>query len=329
MFNVLADFPLQPFSWPRLFDGDIYGISLPVPDKNWVWTNPSIIKEQNDGEYLCAVRLTMEPWRGGRASELALVKLNLSGIPSSVKQLKPPHNDREMDEEAPIIHRGAHDCRIFRINGRLFGTATFWDNTKECVQESGATAARIGLIEIDDTGAKPAWVSTKVLPSLYGAAEKNWMPIENEFSWLYLPAQNIFAQYVDRAKKFKFISIGKTHEELEHSRGSTQLVRINSTQLLGVVHYVAEPTVTRPTFLQRLRYMHRFALYDEATKNLLGFSPYFYFISPDGIEFAAGLAVTHDNNSVVVSFGYRDTSAWLATATIKSVLDQMHFVLAH
>jgi hypothetical protein len=329
MFNILADIPSPPLSWARMFAGDIYELALPCPDKKWVWTNPSVIKALDGDNYLCAVRLTVSPWHGGYASELALVKTSLSGIPSSIKQLRPPKGDRELIDDAPIVHHGAHDCRIFKVAGRLFGTATFWDNTKECVQEAGYTLGRIGLIEIDVSGVKPVWTATKMLPSLYGAVEKNWMPVEDEFSWLYLPAQNIFAEYVAATQKFKFASVGRTHEELEYARGGSQLVKIGANYLLGVVHYVTEPAVTKPTFFQRLRYAHRFMLYDAATKDLLGFSPYFYFISPNGIEFAAGLATTHDGNSVVVSFGYRDTSAWFATATIQSVLSQIHFIVRH
>lgn len=322
MLEVLDDFAQPPNCWSRLFSGELCQISIPVPDKNFVWLNPSIIKH-SDNNYLCAVRLMSAPWRPNTMSMLAVAIVDEYGIPKKVTQLKPPENDRVLIPEAPIIHIGAHDCRIFRVDDQLFGSATFWDNTAECIVDDEVTLGRIGLIHISND---LKWTKTTMLPSLFGDPEKNWMPVEGEFSWLYIPERNIFCSYDLSANKFQFKTIGKTSAEMENARGSTHLISVPDDKLLGVVHYVAAGLEDKFNFAQKLQYAHRFVLYDKRTKNLTGVSPYFYFISGGGIEFAAGLTLAHDGETLIVSFGYRDSSAWLASAKLDAVLSTMRLI---
>lgn len=325
MIEVLDDFPEEPDCWSRLFNGELHEILLPHASKDWVWTNPSILRGTEPDEYLCSIRLLAAPWKYNSTSVITIAKMNEIGIPTSIGQLTPPENDREMVDGAPVIHHGPHDCRLFRVHGQLFGTATFWDNTKECVIDENYTLGRIGLIQISED---LQWVSTAMLPSLFNSVEKNWMPVEGEFSWLYLPPQNIFASYDAGTSKFRFKTIGKTADVMEFSRGSTQLIDIGDNRLLGIVHDVAEPITHRRNFAYRLRYAHKFALYEKDTKNLMGVSPLFYFLSPNCIEFAAGLTLTHDGQRVIASFGYRDTDAWIASADLDAVLDTIELFFA-
>lgn len=324
MIGTLPDFSTPIDCWSRVFNGEIHQISIPTPSKNLTWLNPSIIKSTDD-DYLCAVRLMTAPWIPNTASFLVISQIDAYGIPKKVTQIKPPENDRKFVEDAPIVHHGAHDARLFKVNGELFCSATFWDNTAECVTDA-YTVARIGLIHISPD---LKWTATTMLPSLFGDVEKNWMPIENELSWLYLPSRNIFGAYNLESRKFKFKTIGKTSDELEYARGGTHLIQTPGDTLLGVVHYVAEGITAKRNFAQKLRYAHRFVLYDKNTKNLIGLSPYFYFISGDGIEFASGLTLTHSNDEVIVSFGYRDSSAWFASAKFSAVMATMRLIPMH
>lgn len=317
MIEVLDDFPEELESWGRLFYGECNEILLPHPAKDWVWTNPSILRGDNPDEYLCAIRLTGAWWKYNPSSILTIARMNEVGVPHAIKQLNPPENDRELVPDAPIIHNGPHDCRLFRVNGQLFGTATIWDNTKECVIEPDFTLGRIALIQISD---ELKWLKTTMLPSLFNDVEKNWMPIDGEFSWLYLPTQNIFATYSADTRKFRFRTEGRIPDVMEFSRGSTQLIDIGDNKLLGIVHDIAEPVYQKRNWVYRLRYAHKFALYDKTTKDLLGISPLFYFLSPNCVEFATGLTLTHDGERLIASFGYHDVSAWLATADLDAVL---------
>lgn len=317
MVETLLEFPEKPDSWARVFGGELHQIALPPPDKEWGWLNPSVIRHSDGQNYFCAVRLAKTPWTYCPASVITVVHADEFGVPLKVKQLNPPENDREYLIDTYVVHTGAHDCRLFRVGGQLYGTATIWDNTRECLQPSGYTQGRIGLISIS---AELVWTKTTMLPSPFNVVEKNWMPIEDELSWLYMPDRNIFATYSTDTNKCLFKTTGRCAEVMAGSRGSSQLIKISGNRLLGVVHYVAERTHNRLNHAQRLRYAHRFVLYDADSKNLIGFSPLFYFIMPAGIEFAAGLTLTHDNAGVIVSFGYRDTSAWFAAAPLENVM---------
>jgi hypothetical protein len=325
MIDFLEEFAQPPISWGELCRGEICELILPNivnGDVKYVWTNPSILWHP-EHEYLCAVRLMTTPWKYNSLSLLTIAKIDLNGVPSAIKQLKPPAADREFIQDAPIVHNGAHDCRLFSVNNQLFGTATIWDNTAQCVREDGSTVARIGLIRISP---ELTWEKTIMLPSLFGGVEKNWMPIENELSWLYLPPRNIFCAHDAEKRAIKFKQVGRGHEIMEYARGSTQLVNISGNRLLGVVHEAAWPVFHEKIFAYRLRYAHRFVVYDRETKNLLGFSPLFYFVSPNCVEFAAGLTLTAEKDRVVISFGYRDISAWLATADLDAVMRSIHLI---
>lgn len=317
MVETLAEFPEKPDAWARVFGGDLYQIALPPADKEWAWFNPSVIRNTNNQDYLCAVRLAKTPWVYCPASVITIAHIDEFGIPTKIKQLSPPENDREYVPDIYVVHAGAHDCRLFRVGGQLYLTATIWDNTRECLLPNGYTQGRIGLIAVSD---ELIWQKTTILPSPFEVVEKNWMPIENELSWLYMPDRNIFAAYTAATNKCSFKTIGRCAEVMAGSRGSSQLIKVPGNRLLGVVHYVAERTHNRPNHAQRLRYAHRFVLYDAESKNLVGFSPLFYFITPEGVEFAAGITLTHDNTGVIVSFGYRDTSAWFAAAPLENVM---------
>lgn len=322
MFEILPDFPAPVDSWGRLFRGDLYELLLPELQPKWVWTNPSVIKNDIDDDYLCAVRFMTAPADPAFTSIVMLVRVNETGTPKKVTQLREPPDNRVLIPDAPIAHNGPHDARLFRVNNQLFCTATFFDNTKECVYEE-YTVGRIGLISVS---ADLKWKSTTMLPSLSGEIEKNWMPIEDEMAWLYSPPENIFCKYDSKKRKIGFKKTGKTTEVMEYARGSTHLINVGDDMLLGIVHDVAEPNVYPLSFAHRLRYSHRFVAYHKTTKNLLGFSPYFYFISPGTVEFAAGLTLSHDKKRVIASFGYRDSSAWFATAELNNVLDKMTFL---
>lgn len=295
---------------------------LKTGSNKFVWTNPSITRHPKY-DYLCAVRLTSSPLSGGNTSVVTVGQIDLHGVPKFIKQIKPIDNDRRFDENAYVMHHGAHDLRLFTVGEQLFGTATIWDNTVECVQPDGSTQARIGLIQISD---EFTWVKTVVLPSLFGAVEKNWMPVEGELSWLYFPPRNIFCTYDRDKKTAQFKKIGSTSPGLAYARGGTQLIDVGNNRLLGVVHEVAPPVVHENIPVYRLQYLHKFVLYDRDTKNLLAVSPQFYFISGNCVEFAAGITLTPDRDRVVVSFGYRDLSAWLAAARLDDILSAMIFL---
>lgn len=325
MIDFVDEFSAVSSCWPRLFNGELHEIILPKQERDWVWTNPSILKSKSS-DYICAIRLMIAPWLSNHVSVVTIANIDLCGVPTRVKQIKPPPDDREFIEGAPVMHYGAHDCRIFRVGGQLFGTATIFDNTKQCVQPDGKTMARIGLIQISDDY---DWEKTTMLPSLYNGIEKNWMPIEGEMSWLYFPSRNIFGFYDLKKESFKFKQIGRTSEILASARGGTQLIDIGNDRLLGVVHETALPKVHTRIFAYRMRYAHKFVLYSRKTKNLIGFSPHFHFITSDCIEFAAGLTLSHEGDKVIVSFGYRDMSAWLASAKLNDIMATMQFLPAN
>ena len=84
-------------------------------------------------------------------------------------------------------------------------------------------------------------------------------------------------------------------------RGGGQVVPFRDGWL-GIVHEVAHLDTSRRA------YEHRFVWWDE-TLTLRRWSPLFFFVERQSIEFAAGLATIDD--TVFVSFGLNDAEAWL------------------
>jgi hypothetical protein len=199
-------------------------------------------------------------------------------------------HDQTPRTEYPV--HGFEDCRLFRIGGCFYCTATVCDFTVEGRRE-------IVLCEIDDN-----YAITRATP-LRGPwstqDQKNWMPI--------LDSAKIVYSLLPTAVLELSIGISSTATETDdlppianrHLRGGSQLVPFDGGYLC-LIHDVV--------WSGRYRiYTHRFVWLD-AELVVRKMSDLFYF-EHRGIEYCAGLA--YDGKRLVASYSVNDSSANLAT----------------
>lgn len=292
-------------------------LSIPVKHPSWSVYNPSVCRDPAGG-YQCFARFSSWPQATTFPTQSHVLRVALDDYLTikNIQQLEEPPRQSLMD---PYASFGPEDARLFRHGDQWFASATFCD-VPECYSH-GKIYPRMGLMFL---GQDFRWTRTVIFPSRDGMAEKNWMPIEGELAWLYAPDQTVRAVYSgdkdNKTPSVVFDAGAPTPPELAAARGGTQLVEIAPNKLLGVIH---ETVADLPRKLHRTSgycraYMHRLVLYSREPFALLAFSPRFHFLTPQSIEFAAG--ITHAEGRVVISFGHHDRSAWFADVHISDVL---------
>jgi predicted GH43/DUF377 family glycosyl hydrolase len=98
----------------------------------------------------------------------------------------------------------------------------------------------------------------------------------------------------------------------EGLRGGTQLVRVADDAWLGIGHEMK--------FLNNLKfYWHTFYLVDSKGRMKSASPP--CKLAPEGIEFAAGMAI--DGDRVVISFGVDDMECRIAETSLSAVMDTL------
>ena len=135
--------------------------------------------------------------------------------------------------------------------------------------------------------------------------EKNWMPLGD--GWLYACSHGGHTVTIDADPDmpgvYEVRQRGPAPPMAAGFRGGGQVVPFRDGWL-GIVHEVAHLGDGRRA------YEHRFVWFDD-TFTIRRWSPLFFFMKKQSIEFAAGLAIF--NERVVVSFGVRDAEAWLVS----------------
>ena len=184
---------------------------------------------------------------------------------------------------------------------RLFG----WRGAMWCVCASRQRMAQgwyemvLARIEFAKTGAVAAdWRVLK--PGGEQRHEKNWMPrvVDERLEFIYgLDPVRVLD---DSARTVRQL---KPEGALEHLRGGSQAMPFDGGWLL-LTHEVV-------LINERRNYLHRFVWLD-ADDQVRRLTEPFVFLSR-GIEFAAGLAWHEDGQTLIVSFGARDSEAWTAT----------------
>lgn len=150
--------------------------------------------------------------------------------------------------------------------------------------------------------------------------EKNWMPPTSpnpNFDFVYNSQQIV--------KDGEKITL-RDAPASSVLRGGTPLWDLGDETYLAVVHdtYHQEVLVTNQNVFGTQRnlvrnYVHRFARYDYTGK-MIQLSDEFQFHKP-GIEFACGIIIKDD--TVVVSFGFRDWSSWLGKISLAKVMEML------
>jgi hypothetical protein len=224
-----------------------------------------------------------------------------------------PETLREIDfSEAGIpFKRGAEDGRLYWVDGSWEITAGLY--------EPGIDLPRIGRFRLD--GLKARLVEIYRDGDLFDV-EKNWMaPIEPSahFDFIYTSV-DVYKRGVGPVR------LDTPSDTARHVRGGSQLSKLKDGNYLAIVHeadvkktkiYIPRMFVSKDISIRT--YVHRFALYNDHGK-LIGLGPRFK-LSDARIEFAAGLVIIDD--SVVVSYGYKDVAAYLGKINLNVVLESI------
>ena len=209
----------------------------------------------------------------------------------------------------------AEDLRLFHWRDQLWAVAAVHDGRQP------PTAIRQALLQFDETGS--AVIEAHVQHS--SRHEKNWMPfVDAGRLRLVYSTDPLIVSTVDAAHR-AVPGAPLTHQSTGHVRGGSQLVPWWDGWL-GIVHQVYKPPQHAPNYnpmlsdfwatppshpisgVARTVYIHRFAYFDRAMREVLLGKPWYWKVP--GIEFCAGLTLWQDG--LVASFGVADREAWLA-----------------
>jgi hypothetical protein len=276
----------------------------------WSTFNPTIIS--HDDGYLAIVRSSnyrivdgqyvIPPEDGDRIrTSNILVQLDAGLAVASSPSVMPDPIYTKSDY--PV--QGFEDCRLNVIDGEIRVSATVrnWAGRDGTCRIATATLLPHTGSMID---------ATLLDEPVSGRHEKNWLPVVGTGAFLYscwddgrvATVQRDGGQWVvERYAESPAIARGW--------RGGSQLVDVGDGCRLALVHEVADDIGGRI-------YEHRFVLFADDGRQILGWSPAFAFRETRAIEFAAGLARRGDQ--LVATFGVRDAEAWMAEMSLAGVL---------
>ena len=191
---------------------------------------------------------------------------------------------------------GLEDCRLRKTPAGWSVSATVRD------AEGWDGRCRIGVAKLNIEDARLHGLRVLDWEGLQ-EHEKNWMPLGD--GWVYGCGHGGHTVTIDADPDmpgvYEVRQRGPAPPMASGFRGGGQVVPFRDGWL-GIVHEVAHLDTDRRV------YEHRFVWWDE-TLTLRRWSPLFFFVERQSIEFAAGLATIDD--TVFVSFGLNDAEAWL------------------
>jgi hypothetical protein len=210
------------------------------------------------------------------------------------------------------VKRGVEDGKLFWRDGGWWFTGVVKEGSEVPTQ-------RMATFRLD--GLDAHLVDLYEFPWCSSVAEKNWMApyeVNKNFDFVYSGRSVVLGDNLVDVKS-----------DGPDVRGNTNLWDLGDDTYLGVVHTTKYSKINYydpvsfgvvPSTLRN--YSHMFSRYDKYGK-LIEISKPFKFTSAN-IEFAAGLIVR--NKKVVVSFGRSDTSAYLATFDLSTVMKMLEEV---
>lgn len=292
----------QIFYMPRL-DALVNGLEhKPLIYENIPWnvTNPSIVDYQ-DELWLIQRSVNYQILKDGRydtgvndpiKTKNYLVKLNHN---LEIEQCHPIQDPQDWPTPTWPLVQGFEDCRLFVCQDNLWCTCT--------VREQHPMGlCQIYMFRIEGVGTdSPRFCDGKHIagpePEKH---QKNWMPLTPITSPAFIYQTDPVTIIDSNSRVISF----KPHDlSTDHFRGGGQMF-IFDNGLLGIIH----ESITRNDGLRE--YLHRFVKFD-LNLNLIAISVGFK-ISNSRIEFAAGLTQHPVTKDVIISYGEKDATSWLA-----------------
>lgn len=292
----------QIFYMPRL-ENIVTGLQrhqLTYDDIKWNVTNPSIV-DYRDELWLIQRSVNYRILPDGRydtgindpiKTKNYLVKLNYD---LKVELCMPIQDPDSWPQSVWPLVQGFEDCRLFVSDNQLWTTCTVRDQHPEGLCE-------IYMFRIDGIDTQ----SPKFVDGVHIAGpepekhQKNWMPLTPITSPAFVYQCDPVTVIGSNGQVISF----KPHAiNTDNFRGGGQ-VFVFDNGLLGIIH----ESIHRNDGLRE--YLHRFIKFDHKL-NLIAVSDSFK-ISNSRIEFAAGLTQHPQTGDVIISYGEKDATSWLA-----------------
>ena len=280
-------------------------------DDGWVPLNPSIINRNGELKMIIRTvnyridemgRYLIRGLADGSVNNTNpintrsfLVRLNgdLSVEPGFTQELH--HNDVMPDPPAYPLVIGLEDMRLFNIGSKLFASATVRQLRPDGLPEQVC----VGILE-------PGLDNLKRLTHEPLACEKNWMPIVDSKSplWMYRVDETTNGHGQDHKHPCPW--------DIGALGGGTQVIRRHYGGYLAIVHE-ARQIPGAPTRY----YSHRFVAWDDKFIPTKISKPFGFHEKT--IEYAMGLCWHPDGKRLIISYGFKDCEARLATVDAEEV----------
>jgi len=281
------------------------------PEENWIPLNPSVINR--DGELLAIVRTVnyrIDEYGRYLIRGLADGSVNntnpintrnflvgfdgaLDIVPRLTSELK--GSDVLTAPPAYPLVIGLEDMRLFNMGNDLYASATVRELRQDGLPEQVC-------VQITANGTLD---NLKRLTHAPLACEKNWMPIIDKTSrWMYHVDETTDGHGADTKHPCQW--------DISALGGGTQVIPFHQGYL-AIVHE-ARQIPGQPTRY----YLHRFVSWDDQF-NVVKISKPFGFHEKT-IEYAMGLCWHPEGKRLVISYGFKDCEARLATVTDDDVI---------
>jgi hypothetical protein len=288
-----------------------------TPEENWIPLNPSIVN--HNGELKAIVRTVnyrIDEYGRYLIRGLADGSVNntnpintrsflvgfdsaLDIMPWLTKELK--SSDVLTESPAYPLVIGFEDMRLFNMGNDLYASATVRELRQDGLPEQVCVQIKNGG-KLDNL---------KRLTHAPLACEKNWMPIigwKDLPRWMYRVDETTDGHGADTKRECAW--------DIGALGGGTQVIPFHQGYL-AIVHE-ARQIPGAPTRY----YSHRFVSWDDAFK-VTAISKPFGFRSKD-IEYAMGMCWHPDGKRLVISYGFKDCEARLATVDPDEVIRWMN-----
>ena len=289
-----------------------------TPEENWIPLNPSIINR--DGELMAIVRTVnyrideygrylIRGLTDGSVNNTNPINTrsflvgfdgDLDVVPCLTRELLYGHVLTEPPAYPLVI--GLEDMRLFNIGHELFSSATVRELRQDGLHEQVC-------VRILSTQDGPQLADMKRLTHEPLACEKNWMPIIDPPKrhlplWMYRCDETTDGHGWNQKHTCQW--------DIGALGGSSQVIPFYQG-FLAIVHE-ARQIPGQPTRY----YNHRFVMWDDHY-NVVKISKPFGFHEKT-IEYAMGLCWHPDNKRLIISYGFKDCEARLATVDSEEVI---------
>lgn len=215
---------------------------------------------------------------------------------SSKEIVGEPYLDAGLSAVKFDLVRGYEDMRLYTSGDKLWISST----VRELEADGPCEQVRVCLKPRRDH-----MYTTDQVRMRRRGHEKNWTPIaDGSHRFLYRCDEIVDGAGLTIQKKEAPVVV-------DTLGGSSQAIKV-AKGWIAIVHE-ANQIPNAPTRF----YMHRFVAYDDEL-NFLKVTPPFY-LDEKGIEYVAGMVVDLPNNRLIISYGFKDREARIATVSLDDV----------